>query len=76
MSYSGWFTADKQPAQPGIYEVKVPNLVPRAWARWTGQFWTCWALSKDKAAHLQWQGVRPYPWRLPRIEDIQPKVNP
>jgi hypothetical protein len=60
-----WFNAAKRPTRPGVYPVRVPNLSLEAWARWTGEYWTCWAPSAKQAALCQWRGIRiGYDWRI------------
>jgi hypothetical protein len=60
-----WFDAAKRPARPGVYQVLVPSLDRRTWARWTGEHWTCWSPSPQGAAMCQWAGIRDgYYWRV------------
>lgn len=60
-----WFDPGIRPVQPGVYPVRVPNLNRAAWARWTGEFWTCWALSPERAMQCRWPGIRDgYEWKF------------
>ena len=60
-----WWDAGIKPAREGIYEVRVPTLDHRAFARWTGQFWCNWAPSAHLAQRCEWRGLRDgYAWRV------------
>lgn len=63
-----WYDAGTRPSREGVYEVRVPTLATRAFARWTGTggFWCNWAVSIEKAHRCEWRGLRAgYEWREP-----------
>jgi hypothetical protein len=59
-----WHSSRSIPSSPGVYRVQVPQpawgyeraSVEERFARWTGVYWTCWAVSVEKAAMLQFHG--------------------
>jgi hypothetical protein len=59
-----WRDPRSIPLQPGVYRVQVPfpylperatHMEPR-WARWTGSYWTCWAVERNVAAYCEFRG--------------------
>src|SRR5437660_11344661 len=58
MSIIRWLDAGTRPAQPGVLEVLVPNVVYRTWARWTGEYWCNWPTRPEPAAVCSWRGIR------------------
>lgn len=59
-----WYDAGTKPSREGIYEVRVPTLSARAFARWTGEYWCNWALTPRTAAKCEWRGLRAgHVWR-------------
>lgn len=63
---------DRKPARPGVYAVEVlmrdpvthePIGTVQRWARWTGLWWTCWAMTPEGASRCEWRGpLGGYPW--------------
>jgi len=59
-----WHHSRSIPTVAGAYRVQVPQpawgperySVEERWARWTGVFWTCWAMTKEKAERLEIRG--------------------
>jgi hypothetical protein len=59
-----WIASGIAPKTAGVFEVRVPTLTgQKLYARWTGVYWTNWAMSAKAAARLEWRGVRAYDWR-------------
>ncbi len=71
-----WHSSSTLPPRPAVYPVQVPVPAMRPdgvepigieqhWARWTGQYWTCWALTPEKARMLEIPGPSAgYLWGL------------
>jgi hypothetical protein len=59
-----WHSSRSVPPAPGVYRVQVPQpawgkerrSVEEHFARWTGAYWTCWALTARKAEILEFRG--------------------
>jgi hypothetical protein len=60
-----WRPPHIKPPVPTIYRVQVPIYevlrneifdVNQRWARWTGEWWCCWAPTAHKAAMCGWKG--------------------
>ena len=59
-----WFGPAVRPAREGVYEVQIPYLDQRAFSRWTGEFWCCWAVTPERAQMCRWPGIRDgYDWK-------------
>jgi hypothetical protein len=58
-----WMPPGSIPVLPGVYRVQVPVPVSsnggsdsQMFARWTGEYWTSWAVTAEKAARCIWRG--------------------
>jgi hypothetical protein len=72
-----WSLAESKPPRADVYQVQVPILdaqtqeplgIAEHWARWTGAYWCCWALSARSAERCTWRGpLAGYCWRKPAL---------
>jgi hypothetical protein len=59
-----WHNSRSIPPRPGVYRVQVPvpawgmerRSIDERFALWTGDYWTCWAVTAEKAAGLRFRG--------------------
>jgi hypothetical protein len=78
-SLPAWQPAERAPFREGIYRVLVttrdyltatPLETAERFARWTGCYWCCWALTPDRAALAYFRGPADgYPWRHLELSD-------
>jgi len=58
-----WHLSQSLPPAPGVYRVLIsfpsairPTRVRERFARWTGEYWCCWAPTVQRARCCEWRG--------------------
>lgn len=59
-----WSPPSVRPKRPGVYRVQVavpaftaaPDYVTEMFARWTGDYWTCWGPDAGRLMQVEFRG--------------------
>jgi hypothetical protein len=59
-----WHGPQSLPLYPGVYRVQVPypylperaSKIEERFARWTGEYWTCWGPSRERVSYCEIRG--------------------